>query len=226
MTLRWPDALLHPQNVAFNIAARTLAAPSSVSGLTQVVASDAGIWKATYGEVLIRNRAQILTFRAIAARLEGRLQPIVVPLCRAWQPGGGAGSGGDSLYDAVPHDDLAFFDDGSGYVGGGISVETFSALPARAVTASVVIHYGGRIEPGQHFSIGERLYRILAVTYSTPTTAVLSFRPPLREAVAEGARLNFDDPVVRCRLASDESMDLDLALHKYGSPTVEFIEDL
>jgi hypothetical protein len=226
MTLRWPCDVLHPQNVAFDIAPRTLAAPASVSGITQVVATDAGIWKATYGDIGVRNRNSVLAFRAIGALLEGRLGAILVPLCRAYQPRVDLGPGEPPLYAQVPHSDETFFDDDSGYVGGVNSVWLYDALPARAIAGNITIAHGGTIEPGQHFSIGERLYRLRTVNYTSPNSALITFRPPLREAASAGVVVNFDDPVCRMRLATDNAMDLELALHRFGQPTVVFLEDL
>jgi hypothetical protein len=226
MTLRWPCDVLHPQNVAFDIAPRTLAAPASVSGITQVVATDAGIWKATYGDIGVRNRNSVLAFRAIGALLEGRLGSVLVPLCRAYQPRIDLAPGEAPLYAQVPHSDETFFDDDSGYVGSVNSVTLAGALSARAISANITIAHGGTIEPGQHFSIGERLYRIRTVTYTAANAATITFRPPLREAAAAGVVVNFDDPVCRMRLATDNAMDLELALHRFGQPTVVFLEDL
>jgi len=224
MTIRWPEDVLRPQNVSFNIAPRSLAGPTSVSGVTQIVASDAGLWKITFGSIIVKDRAAVITHRAISTLLEGRLQPILVPFCRAYQPASAVGTA-DGLYDEVPHSDDAFFDDDTGYVGGSTEVVS-AAMDARAVSGAVTIAYGGPIEPGQVFSIGERAYRLRTVVYTGTNTANITFRPPLREAAPYGTFLNFDDPIVRCRLASDDSMDLELALRRFATPTVQFVEDL
>lgn len=221
MTIMWPVGVLRPQNVAFNIAPRSLAGPTSVSGKTQVISSDAGIWKATYGSIVVRSRAAVITHRAISTLLEGRMGTILVPLCRAYQPAPAA----DGLFDTVPHSDDALFSDGTGYVGNAAKVLT-AAMAARAVSGAVTISHGGPIEPGQHFSVGERLYRLRSVTYTGANTANITFRPPLREAVAFGDELNFDRPACRMRLASDGEMDLELSLRRFGSPTVNFVEDI
>lgn len=221
-TIMWPIHVLRPTSVAFNIAPRSLASPSSVSGFGQVVSSDAGIWKITFGGLVIRNRQHVLAHRAIATLLEGRLNPILVPLCRGYQPVPD-GAVADGLYDEVPHDDNTFFDDESGYVGTVIDVVAAGNAAARAVSMNVTVNYAGDIEAGQHFSIGERLYKVR--TFDADTSA-LTFRPPLREAVTAGARLEFDNPICRVRLAGDDAMDLDLAGRKFGNPTVNFIEDL
>lgn len=224
MTIRWPCDMLVARDVSFDIASRSLAGPTSVSGKTQTVSTDAGLWKATLGSIVIRDRSTRLAFRAIANLLEGRLNPILVPVCRGDQPIID-GTVADGLYDEVPHSDDAFFDDDTGYVGGSIEVIS-AAMDARAVFGAITIAYGGTLEAGQHFSIGERLYRLRTVEYTGVNTANITFRPPLREAVAYGTYLNFDDPVCRMRLVSDDQMDLDLQLRRFGNPSVSFIEDV
>lgn len=222
MTIRWPIGILPARDVSFDIASRSLAGPTSISGKTQTVSTDAGLWKATLGSILIRDRNSRLAFRAIANLLEGRLHPILVPVCRADQP---VVDGIDGLYDEVPHSDDAFFDDDTGYVGGSIEVLS-AAMAVRAVSGAITIAYGGTLEPGQHFSVGERLYRLRTVEYTGTNTANITFRPPLREAVAYGDYLEFNDPVCRMRLVSDDQMDLELQLRRFGSPSVSFIEDV
>ncbi|TPI39314.1 hypothetical protein FJW07_14140 [Mesorhizobium sp. B3-1-9] len=222
MTIRWPCEVLVPRDVAFDLAPRSLAGPASVSGATQVVSSDAGIWKATYGSIVVNNRNAVLAHRAIASLLEGRLGSILVPLCRGYQPVP-AGAVAAGLYDQVPHSDAALFDDGTGYVGEVVDVVAAAPAALRATTMTVTVNYAGDIQPGQHFSVGERLYRIRTFDQETGT---MTFRPPLREAASAGDRLEFDDPVCRMRLASDDGMDLQLSLRRFGTPTVQFIEDV
>jgi hypothetical protein len=222
VTIRWPERVLIPQNPSFNIAPRSLAGPSSVSGKTQVISSDAGIWKATFGNILVRNRASVLTHRAIATLLEGRLGTILVPRCRDYQPVP-EGAIEDGLYDEIEHDDDTLFDDDAGYVGTVIDVVAAAPAAARAVSMTVDVNNAGEIQPGHDFSIGERMYRVRSFDEDT---GLLTFRPTLREAVAAGAQLNFDDPVCRMRLASDDAMDLELSLRRFGTPTVQFIEDV
>lgn len=222
MTLLWPMQVLRPRVVAFDIAPRSLAGPSSVSGFGQVVASDAGLWKATLGEILVHSRQERLAFRALATLLEGRLNPILIPLCRGDQPvPEGAVEAG--LYGTVPHDDGAPFDDDSEYSGTVIDVVAASNAAVRAVSMTVTVNYAGEIQSGQNFSVGERLYRVRTFD---PDTDELTFRPQLREAVSIGDRLEFDNPIGRFRLASDAEMDLELQMRRNASPTVRLIEDL
>jgi hypothetical protein len=223
MTIRWPEKILPPRDVMFEVAPRSLAGPASVAGHSQVVSSDAGIWKAAFSNIHVRGEQRVLTFRAISVLLEGRLGRILVPFCRGYQP---VLTGTEGLYDPVPHSDGTFFSDGSGYVGATVEATLASGIAARSVSAVVNIAYGGTLQPGQHFSIGERGYRLRTVVYVDNNTAAITFRPPLREAASAGTRLEFDDPVVRMKLASDTEMDLELQLRRFGRPTVNFVEDL
>lgn len=223
MTIRWPVQVLPPRRVAFDIAPRSLSTPANVYGIGQVVAQDAGIWRATLGDIHVRGSSAVVTYRGIATMLEGRVGTILVPLCRGYQP---VPDGVDPSVPAVPHSDGAFFSDGSGYASSTIDIVTSGSAALRATTLSVSITYAGTLEPGQHFSIGERLYRIKSVEYASASTATLTIRPPLREAVASGVHLEFDDPVCRMRLASDTEMDLSLDMRRFSNPTVNFIEDL
>ena len=224
-TILWPRSVLKPRRDPFNIAPRTLAGPSSVSGVAQVSASDAGIWKATFADIVIRRGSSaVLAFRAIANMLEGRLHPILVPRCCAYQPFDP--EWGDAL-EKVPHSDTSPFSDGGHYRSRAIDIRLTSNIPLRGTTANLSIIAAGQLQPGQDFSIGERMYRIRTVEMTGEDTATITFRPPAREAAPAGSELEFDYPVCRMRLATDAEMDLDLDLvAPWSFPTVNFIEDV
>ncbi len=224
-TILWPRSILKPKRDPFNIAPRTLAGPSSVSGVTQVTASDAGIWVATFADIIIRRGSpSVLLFRAIANLLEGRLHPILVPRCCAYQP---FDPDLKDLLRKVPHSDTSPFSDGGLYRSRAIDIRLTSNIPLRGTTANIAIIAAGQLQPGQDFSIGERMYRIRTVQMTGTNTATITFRPPAREAVAAGTEMEFDRPVCRMRLASDGEMDLDVDLvAPWSYPTVNFIEDV
>ncbi|WP_024900317.1 hypothetical protein [Brucella rhizosphaerae] len=224
-TILWPRSVLKPKRDPFNIAPRTLAGPASVSGVSQVSASDAGIWKATFADIIIkRGTASILAFRAISTMLEGRLHPILVPRCCAYQP---FDPDWKDLLNRVPHSDTSPFSDGGLYRSRAIDIRLTSNIPLRGTTVNIAIVAAGQLQPGQDFSVGERMYRIRTVQMTGENTATITFRPPAREAVAAGTDMEFDRPVCRMRLATDGEMDLDLDLvAPWSYPTVNFIEDV
>lgn len=226
MTLLWPLQALPPREILADIAPRSLAAPASVSGIQQVVAADAGIWKIAFGGIPVVRSDSVLTWRAISTMLEGRMFPVLVPVSNWYQPEPPEAEA-LKLWDPVPHSDDATFADGTMYQGRVNDVTLLSAVAARAVTATFnIVVVGASLQPGQHFSLGERLYRMRTVTRTSPTQATVTFRPPAREAVAAGTRVELDNPVSRMRLASDNEMDLPLDYGRYSFPTVNFIEDV
>ncbi|MDR6432035.1 hypothetical protein [Brucella pseudogrignonensis] len=224
-TILWPRSVLKPKRDPFNIAPRTLAGPASISGVSQVSASDAGIWKATFADIIMkRGTASILAFRAISTMLEGRLHPILVPRCCAYQP---FDPDWKDLLNRVPHSDTSPFSDGGLYRSRAIDIRLTSNIPLRGTTANIAIVAAGQLQPGQDFSVGERMYRIRTVQMTGENTATITFRPPAREAVAAETDMEFDRPVCRMRLATDGEMDLDLDLvAPWSYPTVNFIEDV
>lgn len=221
----WPRCVLKPRRDPFNIAPRTLSGPFSVSGVGQATASDAGLWKATFGEIIIkRGSPAVLLFRAISTILEGRLHPIIVPRYCGYQP---FGPELDKLHGAVPHSDKSPFADGGLYRSRIVDIRLTSNIPLRGTTANIALITNVQLQPGQDFSIGDRLYRIRTVHMTGENTATITFRPPAREAVSAGAEMEFDRPICRMRLASDSEMDLDMDLvAPWSFPTVNFIEDV
>ena len=226
MTILWPRDLLPPQQPMFYIAPMNVSGPISGSGAADVISGDAGFWRASYGSVVVTTRDRILTWRGISAKLQGRLFPILIPFCGMYQPFP-PGSDGKPVFPplAVPHSDDAFFSDGTGYKSRVIRVLLNGELRVRAVSGKVDIVTDSLIEPGQVFSFGERMYEIVDVARDG-NSATLTWQPPLREAVPDGTQLNFDRPVCRMRLASDNEMQLTLDLNKRGFPSVNFVEDL
>lgn len=226
MTIQWPRELLPPQQPMFHIAPMNISGPVSASGAADVISGDAGFWRASYGSVVVTTRDRVMTWRAISAKLRGRLYPILVPYCGMYQPFPLDANGKPIFPAIVPHSDGSYFSDGSGYFSGTINVTLNVSKTAGAVTGSVTVNAAGAIQPGQVFSFGERMYEIVDAEYLSETTVNLTWQPPLRDAVSSGAVLNFDRPVCRMRLASDTEMQLSLDMNKRGFPTVNFVEDL
>lgn len=225
MTIRWPETVLRPQTVAFDIAPRSIAGGASVAGNTQVVSSGAGIWVTQFNNVVVNNRQSVIAWRAVQTLLEGRVGTILVPRCSDYQPIYGD-SNDLGLVSAVPHSDGTYFSDDAGYIGSGSSVTASAGAAVGATSMSFAIAYAGTIQPGQDFSIGERMYRLKTVTYTSASAASVTFSPPLRDAVVSGDIVEFDDPVCRMRLASDNEMDLILDGRKFSAPSVRFVEDV
>lgn len=222
MTIVWPRKLLPPQTPRPHFLSHmNISGPVSQAGVSDVVSGDAGFWRATYASIVVTTRERVMTWNAIRAKLQGRLNPILVPYCGMYQP---LISGVDT--SPVGHSDDTFLSDGTGYVTSRAQVVLLADIPIRAVSCTVDVIYADTLQPGQVFSIGERLYEITDVVDLDETTKQLSFLPPAREAVTADTELEFTNPVCRMRLASDDAMALDLDIGRRGFPSVDFVEDL
>jgi hypothetical protein len=177
-----------------------------------------------FQDVPIRNWAQLQAWDTLALRLEGRLNPILVPLCeRPRQPR--PPPGGEPEAVTVPHDDLSPFADVTYYAAPTLAAEVFADAPMRATTIRIEAINLGAPEPAHFFSIGERLYQIRSVDAVAGAVYTVSFRPPLREAVTAGSPVDFENMVCKMKLASDREMDRVLTTNRLGQQTVNFIED-
>jgi hypothetical protein len=231
MAIEWPITILKPRSIVPPfLASRSLSGGASLSGRMQIVASDAGVWMCSLNNIPLYNRQTILTWRAIAARAEGRLNPIDLPLFRYELEYSAQGADYDygAPVTSIPFSDETYFDDGTGFVGSITEVAADGAAALRATSMTFSVTTAPRIEPGQIFGInhatkGPRWYQIK--TYDYDTFAV-TFQPPLREAVADGEVIIFDQPACRMRLATDNEMQIELEAGSYGSESVNFIEDL
>lgn len=227
----WPGEILKPQNISVDIAHRNLKTPTAANGFTQVVSNSAGIWKVSFDSIPVYTKEMIKMWRAIDTLAEGQLNPISIPI---WDIPRAPGSTDDygtnlnsSLTSSVPHSDDAFFDDSTGYVSSYTNIYTITSALTGSVTLSLAKEAPSvTLEPGQRFSINDRLYQIKSITSQTDTTAVIVVRPPLREAVEADSRCEFDRPRVTVRLASDDAMFLPLNFNQQSFPTLDFIEYL
>jgi len=224
--LEWPKVLV-PPTVDIHYDARTISGGVSLSGKEQIASRDFGIWRATLERVAIRRRDQVLAWRALLVGLDGRVGTVLVPLfdrSRAPWAYDQYGRRLDPAFSRDPSLDGTQFADAAGLVDGLISAKGQSAAAARAASIDINIMKGSIPEPGMHFSIGNRAYRIRAVTNVAGTVVTCNIRPGLREAVSAGAVVNFTSPVCEMRLTSDDQGRAGLDMWKFAAPSFEFVE--
>jgi hypothetical protein len=220
--ITWPLNILTPNAVSFIPNFRNTGGSPSLSGASQMIGSAAGLWEASLVSVGLRNAAHVVLWESIEINLEGRLNPILVPIMEGKrQPFGAAGP-----YGSIPHSDDAFFSDGTGYYQPAIVATLGADLARGATTAVIKVTYGRALQPRDYFSIGDRLYRIKSVEEVDGTLQTVKFWPRAREAALNGAIVEFDHPHCKMRLKTDTEMAVDKDLSKFASPTIQFVEDL
>lgn len=203
-----------------NLRGMTLSGGRAISGVEQVVAGVAGYWETTYSEIAVHDHETARKYRALLARLRA----------------------GELI--ALPIKDP--------YMTPATVTATVAASAAlRATTIQIAVLGVDPVE-GMYFSIGDRLYAITEVTVApgdgaafvpwndgqvwedtgvwndsglhTSQTFTVKFQPPLRDAAASGATVDFSNLRVLSRIKSAADGDIDYDIGRFATPTLVFVE--
>lgn len=199
-----------------DIERQTLSGGTALTGATDRISADGGgrVF-AEFGGGELVDRDTVLAWRALTARLGEGVTPMVVPFCDArHQPYGGT--------HEVTYGDGAYHSDGTPFAGGGSFGEVTADAALRATTLEFNAVLAQPLIGGEWFTIvhptkGERAYRVHSVDGSA-----LSFRPPLREAVAAGTELDFTNP--RCLMVQDGRAGVGLMARRHTTAAIRFVE--
>jgi hypothetical protein len=190
------------------------------AGMSVDTRSDGGgFWQAKLNNVRFRDRLDTLLWRALRQIANGGVVPLIVyRRDTTWAPFPG------SLTESILPDNYAYFDNGAGYYTPIIDVTCSGGAALRATSMSVNLKNCAALQGGECFSIkhptfGWRLYEIATVTDN-----VITFNPPLREAIVDGDRLEFDRPRCLMKLASSSAMDLNNTTYPFSLASVVFVE--
>jgi hypothetical protein len=224
VTIEFPRKLLHERTHDWNIVGNTMGAGQTTGASVDVRSDGGGFWSASLNEIRFRDRTDALLWRAVRQLCNGGVNPIVVPR-------------NDTVFapfvngvksKEVPHSDGTFFSDGSGYYQPMIDI-TCGPAGLRGTALDIILNYAGQLMGGESFSIdhpvmGWRIYEISTITMFTAINGRINFNPPLREAVDDGTRLEFDRPRCLMKLASPAAMDLNVTTYPFSLVGVKFIE--
>lgn len=217
----WPVLTLKPADILVDPLPRnTRGGAGVVHGESQIVASDAGYWIATLADVVIRTEAQRLEFKKMQLIMEGGLTPILLQLRGADQPIPG---GTFDLWVPWPQGDELFF--GSG----GVNIDLAADADREEVTLSLTITPNPReLVEGMQFSFGAggELHRIKKINSQSDIAASIVVWPPLRADWPAGTGLEFENPKLLARLASDNGASLMLRQWKRARCNLDFVEAL
>jgi len=189
-----------------------------------------GLNVAKFSNIYLRKREQFAAWRAIAMQMDNGAAQIVVPYCNRRS---GPILPGTSLAP-VPHSDGAFFSDGAGYQGEGVSSVTLAPADFRDTTMKLRILGGRPLIGGEPFSFkhpnaGWRIYWIAAVSSATAVSGgfdyEVRFRTPLRERVAAGTEIEWRLPRCTMRIADPNGMSMNEEMLRRSTVSVAFVED-
>jgi hypothetical protein len=220
----WPKVIC-PLNIAINAKAKTIGGPSALSGFVQNVATLAGSWNIRYEGIPVMSPERIMMWRALAGLIEGRSNQVIVPIF--------------DIYKLTPlvsvplaaaststYGDGSVQSDGTGFYTNKIQAVVTTFSPKGRTSLILNLFNCPDITPGQHFSINYRLYRITSIISKTSGATEVKIWPSLRDDVLPLSDVIFDDVVCKCRLATDNELDLTLEAGRWGKSAVNFIEDI
>lgn len=222
----WPRCLM-PRAVEIGLNAPVLSGPQPLSGRPQTVMSDMGAWRIRLGGVRLTDRSfGIHQFRAL---FFGRLAlglPVYMPFWD-WRRGPQMRAGGFAPVLTTTHDDTAPHSDGGLYQQSGLAIGLAQAAALRATDIIIATADLAALIAGDYISIEERGHMVVAVREDDldPSLTHLTIVPPLREALAVGAQIEYADPVVRVVLdPADRTNGLALDLLMIGAHDLTFHE--
>lgn len=223
----WP-AVLRPNHSMVPVLERNNASAGvSVTGMERLLATDAGRWR--YGfRVPVRNREQVLSWRALMALTEGRTFMVRVPVCDSLNDPAYAIRGAISRANpsGIPHGDGGMHDDGAGYALSLVNGTVAATANAGATSISVTMPVGLVPQPGHFFSDGDRLYTVKTATLTSGTTYALTFLPRLRVQIPVGHDVSFDRLFCIMRLASEDMLQVEQELRRFSELSLSFTEAL
>lgn len=228
----WPVCTLTPADITASPVSQNTSGGQSLTGREQVIGNTPGRWTISLSGVRLQTKQQVKCWEALQAALDGRNKTILVPILGSlFAPWPVVNGKEVRTYGDIPFDDGSLFDDGAGFYLPVIDAVTVGTVAVGAVTAQIQVNYGAELEARNDFGVGDYAYRITEVlsvdeTGDAPIYSV-KFRLPAREAIPDGTSLDFDKPMIRCRLASDDGMVLNRKFWKYGdNASVSFVEDV
>lgn len=201
-----------------DIERQTISGGMALSGAEDKISADGGgrVF-AEFSNGALVDRATVLAWRAMLGVLEEGATAVIVPFCDPrHQPYSGV--------HRVTYGDDTTHSDGSEFVGG----DSFGyASAAGALRATSLAFSGSFLQPligGEWFTVehptkGPRAYKVIAIDADTST---LTFRPPLREAIASGTELDFANP--RCLMVQDGRTSSSLENRRQTTAAIRFVE--
>jgi hypothetical protein len=193
---------------------------SSLSGFQDDIEADGGGYVlADYTNGTTRNAAMAKAWRVLSDI--GQSERVIVMLCeRLMQPVGPI----IRPYHEQPHpfDDLPVSTPGASYVSVGAAALRATQMIISGVSEVALV--GGELFSIQHPTWGWRAYRIRDVTQQSANNFLITFRTPLREAVASGTPLDFDNP--RCQMRKASQTDNETTDGRFTKCAITFREDM
>lgn len=230
VTLAWPSDLPLFDEVEWTLIGSTPGPGLALSGREQFLWRENRSWRGRLTLAPLR-RDRIMALRALGDELRGRYGRVAVPVCNrytrrysgdlaAFLASAGV-SAPQQAAGGLTFSDGASFDDGALFALPSHEPPVARQdTPAGAVLIDLDGFLGTYLAVGAYFSHDGYLYRV-----SANAGGSVRFAPPLRAAIAAGARVEVSAPVIVVRLAGDDGLRVpDPHGRLTGKITVEVME--
>lgn len=209
----------------------------SLSGVSTVVdMTGGGLVAVKYADIGLGNLdgSNLRYWSRLSAILTGGVRSIIVPLLTDFMVQTYTVGGGLSEAAVVSFSDGALFSDGSSF--SQLIINAICAVDAPLNAGTIVINMiaGFSLEGGEWFSIEHptRLSRAYCITdvdgvvsqNANVGTFTVGIRPPLREAVPAGSKINFVRPRCLMRVDAAAAITNDVDGWWWSTPEIAFIE--
>lgn len=214
-----------PETLKADVVQKVISGGTALNDVEGVIATDGGgRWEGAIRGLSVNKVWQERLWSAWTSYFGGGARQFLMPiysLRTAPRP-----VGGNELLrpsGLVANDDV--FPTSVGFASPYIVATSLDPVPLRGTTMRIYVTQGARVEPGMRFSQGVRGFKIERVTSRDDMIATCIVSPPAREAIAAGAALNFDWPVVLCKISPGQDLAPEMAFGRFGSIGVTFAED-
>lgn len=221
-----PCGLFGPLVSDWILNVRGRAANDGVTGTGQVIYGNQPRWEATL-DLSGFGRDRVLAWRAIRAKMRGRVNILRVCVCDRWRPKyAEMGLSADDIAligTGIPHSDGAFFSDDTGY---DYTPSVTASVTWVAGSESITVNttpINDALKPGQWFSHDDWPYQVVGVS-GTPTARTYTFEPPLRRAIPAGASITIGEATCLMAFQDDSQGRMPLQYGKHGTTQIQLLE--
>lgn len=228
--LTFPTHLFNPDSIALKPAGAVISGGEALSGETDTIKTDGGgYWLVTMTGIQLVTDFHLRAWQAWQDHLEGGVTKVLVPVAElrtAPRPiAGGVASRPSQL---LASSDDPIFPEAIAFASPWIVAVMVGAALLRATQITIDVTGGARLMGGERFAIshasGRRTYRVVRVISRSGQQATVTIRPPLREAVATGASVDFDWPSLVATLIPDGDITPRIERGRYAQVDISFRE--
>lgn len=218
----FPVHYLNPAEVNARPVQQVISGGVSIAGEEDVIATDGGgRWRVDFTGISLRTAFQQRLWSAWAGFLGGGINECLVPtLSLATGPR-------PQAWDKAVRVTKLTWDDpiwptSVAYARPTMIAKFLANAPLRSTSVQIELTSAGKIEGGEKFSVGDYAYRIIRRT----GTDTYQIEPPLREQVYTNQPVEFNWPVVKCRLVPGQDMEGAIRMGRFSDVSISFVESV